>query len=329
MSDTADKTADPRKKKPRRSFASRFFRFSAISGLLLLLLLAGSVGFTETALFRSMLRDFITETVDSTLNARLTIESIDGNLFSGWKLNSVRLVNDEGSIVDIESIVLRYNLLRLPSKVADISELTLNAPRIVITKAEGRDWTINTLLRPSEDTDTSSGSFDWDIRVEQLRILDGELLVYDSTTQGPLRRDRLDAGHMKITKLNLALSARIKDDRKELSLNRFSWHNAFGDVSMKNMSGDIVLTSHGVSVKDLSLQTERTGIMFSAVVDSVDLLAGFDSEQLADLPMCAWSLRASISVTCNTSFLPSTSWAGQPRQPWMWKARCGGSTSRA
>lgn len=284
----------------------RLFRLSALTGLVLLLLLAGGIGFTETASFRSMMNDYLTALADSSLNARLTIDDIDGSLFSGWKLSGVHLTDEHGSIIEIESVVLRYSLLRLPWKTARIHELTLNAPRITVTRANGRDWNINTMLKPSdEEADTTATTFDWDIRVEHLRILDGQLLVYDSTAPGPASRNRLDATHMKLTDLNVAMSAHITEKRKALSINRFTFHNAFGSVSFKNLSGDIALTSDGADVKDLSIQTARSGMILSARLRNADILQGFDAEVLPDLPMRVQLDAPKVAVTDLQYFLPS------------------------
>ena len=286
MSDTAKTNAENGKKKKRRSWPVRIVRAIVFTGLAFFLLLIALIAFSETDTFRSMMRDFIVETADSTLNAQLTIEDIDGNLFSGWKISGVHLRDAHGPVADIESIVLRYNLFRIPWQIVTVRELTLNAPRISITRAEGRDWNIRTLVQPSdEEEDTTASSFDWDIRVENLRILDGTLLVYDSSTRGPARYDRLDTRHMKLERMNLALNAHIREEEKRVSINRFSWENPFGAVAMKNLSGDIIVRETGVEVNTLSVQTQRSGVILSASLDSADVLGEFDSDGFPDMPM--------------------------------------------
>ena len=286
MSDTANTNAEKGKKRKRRSWPVRIVRAIVFTGLAFFLLLIALIAFSETSTFRSMMRDFIVETADSTLNAQLTIEDIDGNLFAGWKISGVHLHDEHGPIVDIESIVLRYNIFRIPWQIVTVRELTLNAPRISITRAEGREWNISTLVRPSDrEEDTTVSAFDWDIRVEYLRILDGSLLVYDSSTQGPARYDRLDTQHMKLERMNLALGAHIRDEEKRVSINRFSWDNPFGAVGMKNLSGDLILRKTGVEVNQLSVQTERSGLILSASLDSTDVLGEFDSDRFPDMPM--------------------------------------------
>ncbi|MFA6234492.1 MAG: translocation/assembly module TamB domain-containing protein, partial [Bacteroidota bacterium] len=309
MSDTANTNADSSTPKPRRPFAVKLLRLLAFTGLALVVLLAALIGFSETETFRSLLRDVIVDAADSSLNAHLTIETIEGNLFAGWKLGGVKLQDANGTIAEIESVVLRYNLFRAPWKRITIDELTLNAPRISITKGAGRDWNISTLVRPTEE-DTTTTPFDWVIVVENVRIIDGTLLVYDSTQTGPFRRDRLDSKHMLLEKLNLALSATIAPERKMLSLNQGSWSNTFGDVSMLNLSGDILLRDDMVSVKGLSVQTERSAFIISTSVKGADLFGELNKEVLRSLRMELTLDAPKVDERDLQYFLPSLDFLG-------------------
>ncbi len=273
------------------------------------MLLAALVGFSETQTFRSMLRDFIIEAADSSLNAHLTIESIEGNLFTGWKLGGVKLTDANGPVAEIESIVLRYDVFRAPWKRITIRELTLNRPRISITRAEGRDWNISTLVRPTEE-DTTTTPFDWVIAVDNVRILDGTLLVYDSTRAGPERRDRLDTGHMLLEQLNLTLSATIAPERKLLSLNQGYCINRFGEVSLQNISGDIALRDSSVSLEGLSVQTGRSSFLISASVKGADVLGPLDTEVLRAMRMDVSLSALAVDVRDLQYFLPSLDFLG-------------------
>ena len=271
------------KPRRRRPLIVRLLRLLAFAGLGLVVLLAAVVGFSETQTFRSLLRSTIIDAADSSLNARLSIESIEGNLFSGWVLSGVRLADDSGPVAEIERVVLRYNLFRAPWKRITINEVTLQSPRISITKSHGRDWNLSTLVRPSDSEDSTSSPFDWVIAVENFRILDGTLLVYDSTTPYQQRRDRLDGGHMLLEHLDIALAAVIAPDRKQLRINQCSWSNAFGDVSVQNLSGDVALRADGAEVDGLSVRTGRSAFILSAGATGGDILGGLDSETLRRL----------------------------------------------
>lgn len=283
----------------------RLLRVLAFSGLALVLLLAALIGFSETQTFRSMLRDVIVEAADSSLNARLSIASIEGNLFAGWKISGVRLDDASGPVADIESIVLRYNIFRLPWKRVTINELTINGPRFHITKAAGRDWNVATLIRPSDDDDSTSTPFDWVIAVENLRIVDGMLLVYDSTVTEPLRRDRLDTRRMRLEKFDLALSAVIRSDHQAVRLNQCSWSNPFGDVALENLAGDLSLRPGGVDVRGLSVQTSHTSFILTAGVEQVDLFGELDTEALKRMRMHVLLDAPAVEARDLQYFLPS------------------------
>ncbi|MDX9758498.1 MAG: translocation/assembly module TamB domain-containing protein [Bacteroidota bacterium] len=288
----------------------RFLRVFAFAGLGLVLLIAALIGFSETQTFRSMLRDVIVEAADSSLNARLSIASIEGNLFAGWKISGVQLRDAHGTVADIESIVLRYNIFRLPWKRVTINELTINGPRFHITKAEGRDWNIATLVRPSADEDTTTTPFDWVIAVENLRIVNGMLLVYDSTVTDPLRRDRLDTRRMRLDDLNLALSAMVRPDRYAVRLNQCSWTNPFGDVALENLAGDLSLRPDGVDVSGLSVQTTRTSFLFTATVEHADVLGEIDTEALKRWRMHVLLDAPEVDARDLQYFLPSLDFLG-------------------
>ncbi len=308
MSDTANTTTEPTEKPRRRSLPGRLVRIAAFMGLGIVLLLIALLGFTETSYFKSMLRDVIVEAADSSLNAHLTIESIDGNLFSGWSLRGVRLRDTNGPIASIDKVLLRYDLLTLLWKRITIRELTLDRPSVFITRAEGRDWNINTLLKPTGESD--SAAFDWRIIVQHLRIVGGHLLVYDSSHTGPIARDRLDANRLEFRDITLALSAEYGPVFKKVSLNQFSWKNVYGDVHMKNVAGDIVLLPTGVDIQGLSVQTERSSIFITSTVDGVDLLEGIDTDAMQDYPIVLSARATDFDARDLQYFLPSLDFLG-------------------
>jgi hypothetical protein len=294
LNDTAHTNDDPTQRPRRRSLPARLTRVAVWSGLTCVVLIFAVAGFTETSWFKGLLRDIIVENADANLNARLSIGKIDGNLLSGWAIDDVRLWDEHGDIATIGRIVLRYDLMTLFWKRITIKELTLDEPHFFITRGEGRDWNINTLFRPREvDEDTVTTPFDWRVVVNSFRIVQGRLLVYDSTVTGEIPAHRLDDDRMDLRDITLALRADYRQDLIQLSLNQCSFTNAFGDVSVSNVSGDIILGDNGAELRGLSVQTSRSALLLTAAVDSVNILDGIDEQGLPDYPM-ALSLRAPV-----------------------------------
>ena len=90
--------------------------------------------------FASRQPDFVVElgdlidAADSALTARLSIGSIEGNVFSGWDIRDVALTAASGPIVRVRSVVVRYDIASLLWKRIDIRELRINAPEIMVTR---------------------------------------------------------------------------------------------------------------------------------------------------------------------------------------------------
>jgi hypothetical protein len=310
LNDTANTAPDSGSVPRRRSLPARLFRVAVYLGLGFIVFILLLAGFTETTTFKTFLRDVIVETADSSLNARLTIENIDGNLISGWSLQGVRLRDDNGPIASIDNIILRYDLIGLLWKRITIRELTLDHPDISITKGGGRDWNINTLFKPSEDDDSTSAPFDWRVVVQNLRIVSGRLLVYDSTLTGGVPRDRMDYARMQLRDLTLALSAEYGPALKKISLNQFSFLNVLGDVNVRNIAGDIVVRPTGADVQGLSLQTDRSAIILSAAIENVDVFGSFDTDAMQDYPLAVHARAPQFDARDLQYFLPALDFLG-------------------
>ncbi len=264
--------------------------------------------FTETGWFRSMARDFLVSTVDSSLHAHLELGEISGNIFSGWEIRDVRLVTASGPLISAQSIVIRYNLFNIPWKKIDIGEVTLNRPVITLTKAEGRGWNFEHLAR--DTTESEGGSFDWRVIVRTLRIVNGHFSMRDSTDPGPFAQERLSLAKLELDELSLALQADVAPGRNLVSINQCSFVNRSGDVSLHNLAGDIRLGPSRTEVRDLSLVTNRSRLLLSAVLDSMNILDGFSYEAFKTTP-AQLVLEAPVVDTRDLQyFLPSLDFLG-------------------
>ncbi|MAT39945.1 MAG: hypothetical protein CL946_10120 [Ectothiorhodospiraceae bacterium] len=276
-------TSSPEK---RRSVPARIGKalLYLLLGFVLFLFLV--IGFTETDYFHSIARDFLVETLESSLNADVSIGEINGNIVSGWRIDSVRVNDEHGDILFVKSIVVRYDILRIPYKVIPIKEVTLAEPRIRITRAEGRDWNTSTLFKKKErqdrERDSTSTPFSWTIDAENIRILDGEFIRFDSSDAGPYPGDRLDPEHIHITGLNVFLNGKFAPHEKTLSIYQFRFNNNLGEFRITNISGDVVISDKGTILDKLSVQTPRSDFMVDVAADSLNVLEGMGADVLYD-----------------------------------------------
>lgn len=283
-------------------------RWAVRLGVLFVILNLALLVFTETGWFRSMARNFLITTVDSALYAHLEIGDISGNLFSGWEIRDVRLTTATGPLVSARSIIVRYNLFSIPWKKIDVMEVTLNRPVITLTRGEGGGWNYEHLSR--DTTESEGGSFDWRVIVRTLRIVDGRLTMRDSTDAGPFTTDELSLANLDLDRISLAVQADIAPTRKVLSINQCSFTNRMGEVSLSNLAGDIRIATAHTEVRNLSLVTNRSRLLLTAVLDSMNVLDGFTYEAFTTTPV-QLSLEAPVIDTRDLHyFLPSLDFLG-------------------
>ncbi|MBI5647131.1 MAG: translocation/assembly module TamB domain-containing protein [Ignavibacteriae bacterium] len=288
----------------------RIVRFFAMSGIVLVLLFAGLVGFTETQMFRSLARDFIVESVDSSLYATLEIGEIEGNIFSGWKISDVRLNGATGPIVFVPSLTVRYNIFTIPWKRIEISEVTLYAPRISVTRGFSGKWNIEGLVRDTSSTPSEGGAFDWRIILRNLSIVSAQVVVWDSTTSFAATESVFDTRHMFIGNMDIDMEADIAPALKRLSIDNISFRNFTNGVSLQSLSGDIEVGRTGAAVSGLAVRTDRSNFLLTAHFTGADPLSDTAFTNLAQREFGVDLTAPAVDTRDIQYFLPSLSFLG-------------------
>ena len=79
--------------------------------LVILILLLVLYAFLQTRIFKNILRDLLVKNINKNLEqAYVSIERIDGNIFSHLNILDFKLLKGSESIVNISQIELNYNL---------------------------------------------------------------------------------------------------------------------------------------------------------------------------------------------------------------------------
>jgi hypothetical protein len=302
--------AQTEEKRPKRPLPIRLVRWLVFSLLVFVVLGIALLIFTETSLFRSMLRDTLNEELSGVMNAEVHIGEINGNIFSGWRIDDVSVRDSAGPILELKTLIVRYNPFRIPWKTIPVSEVSLVEPKIYITKAKGRDWNINALFPGKEDVDTSSSTFDWVLDVENIRIIDGSFLRYDSTQFKPYPANRLDFDHLELGKINLALSAYYSSKRKKVSIFQFHFENYSGNFSIDNISGDVEIDGDETRISTFSIATGRSSFQIDVTAQQFNPLALPDSFDIYDMPFALEFDVPKFTAADLQYFLPSLDFLG-------------------
>jgi hypothetical protein len=88
----------------------KFFRITYyLSGIFLFVLIA-VIGYTQTRSFKSYLRNTLLLESRTALNGQLRFGSIDGNLLTGFTMDSVSVRGNADELLSSERIEFKYDL---------------------------------------------------------------------------------------------------------------------------------------------------------------------------------------------------------------------------
>ncbi len=280
----------------------------ATGALVVLLLLLAAV--TQTQFFRDRLRTVALEQLDSVFAARVELGSITGNLVTGFSIEGVHIILGPDTLLAANQVGLRYNIFELPGRTISVHSLVLDRPVVRMLRSRAGQWSTDAMLRPTSP-DSSSAPFDWLVRVQRLELVEGTLIVIDSTTldepEEPGRSPHaIDYDRLRLDDLSLALSFRMERRSYHAQIMRLVATVAGTSIQVRHLSGVFDLDASSARVTDLRVMTDSSHLQLDAGMFGVDLLAGVD---LRGLETCstAVDLRADpISFYELGDLLPAT-----------------------
>ena len=132
-----------------------------ISSVLFVLLVVGAALFLQTEQFRTLAREQLVDTLNTTLKGHVSLDRIEGTLWGSLILHNFKLEYEGQTLVHVPQLIARYALQPLLDGRVEVSEISVVEPTISIEQdAEG---TINlleavSLITPQEDEEQDSAS---------------------------------------------------------------------------------------------------------------------------------------------------------------------------
>ncbi|HCA81474.1 MAG TPA: hypothetical protein DEP53_17220, partial [Bacteroidetes bacterium] len=268
----------------------RFFKTTYSLAVIVLFLAVAVLGFTQTRVFRSYVRSQLIETVRKELHGELTLGSIEGNLFGGFRVDNVVLRKDGEAVLTVQSAEARYDPLALITKRVAISRLTLTNPFISLTRSSAGSWTIGRLLGTSPGDTVPTA---WAINLRQIQLIDGAVRIVDSLALAMRSADssfrispgRFDYSNLQIDSLNLDASLALRSRDIGLTVRSLSFLVPAHDFRMKEFSGEASLTPSLASVKNLRVLTNRSDLKLDARMEGTDVTRIAELAELRQAPL--------------------------------------------
>lgn len=224
----------------------RIFIFTAKSVLwtvvTLFILVGLALAFTQTPVFKNLLRDQVTAIVNEELNATVRIGSIEGNFFTRIVLKDGELRSgaDSSVMVAFEELELAYDVLALLNDRVVVEAIRLKRPYVVLSTDTAGVLNFSSLAKPSapkppkpvDSNATTLGGLG--IELEEFELSDGTLVL----DVGSFRRT--------VSALTIRLNASVSDRSQVIDLRQLSF--ALSDPSVNR--GDTL------QVRNLSVQVD-------------------------------------------------------------------------
>jgi hypothetical protein len=271
-----------KKEKITRPFFRRIINYFIYFGVGVIILLLAVFGFTQTSTFRSWLNETITEQVNSSTNGVLSIEKIDGTIFTSLILNNTLYQLENDTLFFAEKIEVKTSPLKILFKIIYFRKIEIANANIAFLKDENGELNISRIVPPSDEPDdTTESKFSWKLQVAglQLNSLNFKLQSYDKKSSMEFY-PHPNTDDFRLTNLNLELSAfaDIGNSEYELYLKEFNVKPNLTGFTLKNLSGNFVFFDDKAGVTDLNIVTDRSNISLSAAISDFPIFSSDDLE---------------------------------------------------
>lgn len=263
------------------------FIYTLVGIFMLLMIL---FGISQTSFFKDWLRDTIVETVNESINGKLSIEKIDGTIFTSLIITNTVLADAKNdTVVSANKIELKTSPLKILFKNIYVRKFELADAKIKLI--EEQDGNLNLLkIFPSseEPEDTTSSEFPFTIEVADFKFnnVDFSLQRFDKV-ESQQEYSSITMEDLQIKDLNVAFSAFADLNKYEyrLMIDNISFNPNFEFFNLKHLSGTILLTPNVAGIKKLHLVTDQSDIELSAGITQIDFLNDFSAEKLGQAPL--------------------------------------------
>ncbi|HUI08912.1 MAG TPA: translocation/assembly module TamB domain-containing protein [Bacteroidota bacterium] len=267
------------------------------------------VAITQTQTFRNRLRAAALAELDSVVNGTVSIGTLQGDLITGFTLDSVAIDVAGGPFLRIPRLEIAYNIFALPAKRISIRRLTLSHPAITLYRPRGGEWNLAEFLREAPRDTTASHPFTWSIDVERFEILDGTVALLDSASLADEEHPAVVAGPVEyhaftLRELYLVMAANIRQETQRAVIASCSFSSASPDFRLRMLCGVFTVSPTEARVDSMRIITAKTNLAIDAALRDIDVRRGLSLRTLQWAPV-ELSLRARpVDIRELRMFLP-------------------------
>ncbi|MGE5406485.1 MAG: translocation/assembly module TamB domain-containing protein [Methanosarcina sp.] len=262
-----------------------------IAGSLIILLLL-IVFFIGMGWLNGIILRTISKQAATNLNGELTIGSMTGRIFSGFKLQDIILTGDSDTILACREVDVQYNLKALLHKKVELNLVQIINPSLKLIQEQDSTWNFMNILRSNEETkDTAESNSEWKI------VLSSFSLSQLKAAISPLMKGTIP----EFIEANTRLNAIASGDTVNIRLDSLHFFTRNPDFELVNLSGRFISLAGTLSWKDVELRLKN----------SLARSEGSFNTKLGSTPGIELAL-SPFSIEDVRSFMPGISIYGSP-----------------
>lgn len=282
---------------------TKIFLYSLGLGIFIVVVIAG---ITQSKFFKDRLRVAIISYSTENLGGSLHLGRITGNFVTGFAIDSVKIYYENEIFLSTGKISLYHDPFSILQKTVTLRTVEIEEPIIHILKSHRNEWNINKILRP--DTSKPTG-FDWTIKVEDMKIEKGSVVIFDSTVGkyvNPLDSSTkyLDYSHLEIKDFRLQLAGTLKDKSYKAKIKYLSGYLTSPDLNLINLSGEFEMNEKKADVKNLIVATKNSQFNIDASLQDVNIFMPLNIVDFKDKLVSVRLIADRIDLKELKSFIP-------------------------
>ena len=300
-----------RKPKIKRSLFRRIVNGFIYFGIGVIVALLVLFAISQTSTFREWLREKLVTTINGSINGELSIEGIDGTIFTALILNNTTLSQDGDTLLHAEKIEVRVSPLRILFKIIYFRKIEITNANITLLKDESGELNISKLSKPSGEEiqeDTTSTGFTFKFQVADLSLINVGLRIQSYENKNSTKiYENLNMDDLRLDGLNLSLNAFADISGKELrmSINRMAVKPNLNGFYLKHLSGNFFFENDEIIVTALNIETSRSDITLNAAMKKFPLFGGGDFK-IEETPLQLDLSASNFNFDDLTNFIPAT-----------------------
>ncbi|MBN8544561.1 MAG: hypothetical protein J0L60_00380 [Ignavibacteria bacterium] len=254
----------------------------------LLMLVVAILVFSQTSLFRSIVKDKVTTILNETFRGNITIGSIEGTIVTSLIINDIRVADSANTeIFFIKRMEVYPKLLEFLSDRLNADKIVIDGLHAnLVVDSNGVLNLVKILPKPSEkkEIDTVSKPFPFVIKAGTIELTNSSILYrkwdklssteeYSSLNYDDLRLLNIDI------KLD-DLSVDIAKNGYDVKIKKFHLEPNLLNTPEISLSGELKLAGRSINVGDLKVVTRKSEITLNYKTDELNVFNNFTTDSL-------------------------------------------------